>query len=186
MDQGLIPHRYARALYKVALERHCDEALYGLMLTLARSFESQPKLNDAIANPYLEPAAKEKLVLAAAGVTADDSSDAITTLIDFLKLLEKNRRIAFARETVLAYISIYRNAHHIAQVTVSSASKLDEDSTDRLRKIISDHTPGYSLEYTFNVDPDLIGGFTIAIDNSRLDASIKNELKQLRLKLLSK
>ncbi len=40
------------------------------------------------------------------------------------------------------------------------------------------------MEYTFRVDPDLIGGFTVDIDNERLDASVKNELKQLRLRLL--
>ena len=40
------------------------------------------------------------------------------------------------------------------------------------------------MEYTYSTDPDLIGGFTVDIDNERLDASVKNELKQLRLKLL--
>ena len=39
---------------------------------------------------------------------------------------------------------------------------------------------------TFATDPDIIGGFTVDIDNERLDASVKNELKQLRLKLLSR
>ena len=41
------------------------------------------------------------------------------------------------------------------------------------------------MEYSQRVDPDLIGGFVINIDNEQLDASISNELKQLRLKLLS-
>ena len=41
------------------------------------------------------------------------------------------------------------------------------------------------MEYSFVTDPDLIGGFVVTIDNRQLDASVKNELKQLRLKLLS-
>ncbi len=40
------------------------------------------------------------------------------------------------------------------------------------------------MEYDFKIDPELIGGFTVNIGSERLDASIKNELKQLRLKLL--
>ena len=40
------------------------------------------------------------------------------------------------------------------------------------------------MEYVSRVDPDLIGGFTVSIDNERLDASVRNELKQLRLNLL--
>ncbi|WP_368075483.1 F0F1 ATP synthase subunit delta, partial [uncultured Muribaculum sp.] len=39
--------------------------------------------------------------------------------------------------------------------------------------------------FSRTVDPELIGGFVININSERLDASISNELKQLRLKLLS-
>ena len=42
------------------------------------------------------------------------------------------------------------------------------------------------MEYNHRIDPDLIGGFVVNIDNEKLDASVANELKQLRLKLLSK
>ena len=41
------------------------------------------------------------------------------------------------------------------------------------------------MEFTAAVDSELLGGFVVNIDNERLDASIKNELEQLRLKLTS-
>lgn len=41
------------------------------------------------------------------------------------------------------------------------------------------------MEYHHRVDPSLIGGFTVTINNEKLDASVADELKQLRLKLLS-
>lgn len=44
---------------------------------------------------------------------------------------------------------------------------------------------GKTMEQTVRVDADLIGGFTVNVDGMVLDASIKNELKKLRLKLLS-
>ena len=34
------------------------------------------------------------------------------------------------------------------------------------------------------VDPALIGGFTVTLGSERLDASVRNDLKQLQLKLL--
>ena len=42
------------------------------------------------------------------------------------------------------------------------------------------------MEYSSRVDRELIGGFVVNIGSERLDASISNELKQLRLNLLSK
>ena len=57
---------------------------------------------------------------------------------------------------------------------------------DRLRKLIQRHLGSAQMEYRHLIDPDLIGGFVVSIDNEKLDASVANELKQLRLKLLSK
>ena len=42
------------------------------------------------------------------------------------------------------------------------------------------------MEYGTRVDPDLIGGFTVNIGSEQLDASVRNELKQLGIKLLGK
>lgn len=186
MNQGLIPQRYARALYKVAVERNCQEPLYSLMTTLEAGFAANPDLDRTIGNPFIDDSVKNQLLLTAAGVEKGDDSVAVTTFVDFVKLLERNKRIAFMRAIALAYVAAYRRDRNISTVTITSASPLDPEARRRLKEMIAAHIPqGGSMEYNENVDPDLIGGFTIAIDNTRLDASIKNELKQLRLKLLS-
>ena len=66
-----------------------------------------------------------------------------------------------------------------------SAGKLDPSEEERLKKLIQDRLDGGKMEYSSTVDPSLIGGFTVNIDNRRLDASVKNQLKQLRLALLN-
>ena len=185
MDQGLIPQRYARALYKVALERNCTEPLYVIMKNMADAFASQPELGRVIENPYVDAQRKQQLLMTAAGIEPTDKTAAAITLADFIKLLLQNKRIEFAREAAIAYVSIYRKACNISTVKVTSASPLGAAASEKIRKIISARNPECILEYEETVDPELIGGFTINIDNQLLDASIKNELKQLRLKLLS-
>ena len=44
MDNGLIPHRYAKALYEFALERHDQTALYDAMKAVIDNFEAVPGL----------------------------------------------------------------------------------------------------------------------------------------------
>ena len=185
MNQGLIPHRYARALYKVALERNCTKELYAIMKTLAKSFADNPELGRVMENPFVSAAEKKSLLLTASGLEKGAGDTAAATFGDFTKLLDRNRRLDFMRGIALAYIGIYRMECNIATVTVTSASPLGDDATRRLKEIIHTHSPEATIEYSEKVDPSLIGGFTIAIDNQRLDASVKNELKQLRLKLLS-
>lgn len=179
MNEGLIPRRYAKALYKVAVERGDAESLYGMMNRLTQAAAAQPPLRDAIANPFVSAGDKTALLATAAG-----SSQTDTTFTDFLSLLAHNKRMSLAIDIARAYASLYRQERGIRKVDVVSAAELSPDEENRLKKLIGDHLSGDAMEYSSHVDPDLIGGFTVGIDNERLDASVRNELKQLRLNLL--
>lgn len=180
MNDGLIPRRYAKALYKFALEKGSDAALYELMGNIAATFSAQPSMAGVMANPFVPAADKESLLLTAAGVRKPDP-----VLERFIRLLIDNKRIDMAWPIALAYLDIYRRMHNIHRVTVTSAAPLDKATEQRIADVIKKQLGGGSMEYVSRVDPNLIGGFTVNIDNDRLDASVANELKQMRLKLLS-
>ena len=181
MNEGLIPRRYAKALYKFALEKGQDKPMYGLMQSIVGAFASEATLYEVMANPFVADDDKVKLLHTASG--ADDSH---TCFADFLKLLVENKRISAIRSIALAYLAIYRKANNIYLVEVVSASKMDSVEESRLKKVIESHLNGGTMEYSSRVDENLIGGFVVTIDSERLDASVQNELKQLRLNLLRK
>lgn len=181
MNDGLIPARYAKALYLVACEKGVDNRLYQMMKTLESSFEAQPSLQQVLSNPFVADADKTKLLM-----TAADADKADSVYVDFLKLLSDNRRMDMARGIALAYIAIYRKANRIYEVNVVSAAPMSSSEEKRLNEMVTRHLGGGTMEYHSSVDPSLIGGFTISVGNERIDASISNELKQLRLNLISK
>lgn len=180
MDQGLIPNRYAKALYKFALEINGADRVYELMKNVAVSFVEHPQLNSIMANPYVPSGDKTGLL-----TTAAHASGADICYADFLKLLVKNKRIEFIRGIALTYLDIYRKANNIYLVKVTTASNLPDAETARLKALVEKHLGDATVEYTQEVDPELIGGFVISVNSERLDASVSNEIKQLRLKLLS-
>lgn len=181
MNDGLIPRRYAKALYKYAHEQGVAERVYALMQSLSGSFTAEPGLAKAVINPFVASADKTKLMITASGSTEQD-----TVFTDFVKLLIVNNRIDMMQSVALSYLEMYRKANNIYRVEITSASELAEKEMSRLKAIINSHVGDASVEYEVSVDEELIGGFVVKIDSERLDASIKNELKQLRLKLLSK
>lgn len=181
MNEGLIPRRYAKALYKLASEKGKDKLIYELMTNLNSSFSSCPNLQATVSNPFVSDDDKKSLLTTAASASADD-----TLFADFLKLLVENKRIAMAGAIARDYADLYRHENHIHKVFVTSASPLDNDVEERLKSLIQRHLNGGTMEYSSAVNSDLLGGFTVNIDNEKLDASIANELKQLRLNLLSK
>ncbi|MCH5326317.1 MAG: ATP synthase F1 subunit delta [Duncaniella sp.] len=182
MNQGLIPARYAKAIYEYAAERGDDKQIFTLMQTLEASFKDNPELQKVIANPFVASAEKCKLLTTASGHAAAGSE----TFGRFLGMLASNRRLDASRDIALAYLALYRRQHNIRLVTITSAAPLTAAEQERLRAIIQKRLGSAKMEYRAVVDAALIGGFTVSIDNEKLDASVANELKQLRLSLLSK
>lgn len=88
------------------------------------------------------------------------------------------------RETALAYLAIYRREHNIYKVHITSAATLADSDRNRINAMVEKHLQGGTAQYTYSTDPALIGGFTVTIDSQRLDASVRNELQQLRQRLI--
>ncbi len=181
MDKGLIPRRYAKALMKFAAEKGKLEEVYTRMQNIEKAFADNKSLQSVIANPFVSAKEKTELVLTAAGVDKTDNNGIIA---DFVKLLEQNNRMDCLRQTSLAFIDEYRQKNNIYRVDIESAAPLSDPDRQRLTAMIDAHLGGATAEYSFTVNPDLIGGFVVNINNERLDASVRNELKQLRLNLL--
>ena len=178
MDNGLIPRRYAKALYKFALEKGESKRIYELTKQVIDSFRENPDLQKVLSNPFISDEDKEKLLLAAAG-RKDEIFD------QFVKLILAQKRVEFANAMMLAYRDIYRKENHISQAKITTASKLDEARMNKLKKLVTDAFKDSTLEFTEAVDPSLIGGFVIDVDSVRMDASLSHELEQLRQTLLS-
>ncbi len=85
---------------------------------------------------------------------------------------------------MLAYRRIYRTENHISQAVVTTASNLGEQQMKKIRELVKNAFKGSVLEFSESVNPDLIGGFVIDVDSVRMDASVSNELEQLRQTLL--
>lgn len=179
MDTGLIPQRYAKALYKFALEHESATAVYDEMKAVIDSFRNNPRLQKVLANPFVENSEKYSLLKAAAGDKLEDG------YLGFIKLVLEKRREEFILQMALAYRDIYRKANKISQVKIITATKLPVAEMDKLKELVSNSFKDTKLEFSEQINPDIIGGFIIDVDDSRMDASISNEIEQLRLNLLS-
>lgn len=179
MISGLIPHRYAKALYKYALETGKAKEVYDEMKVVLGAYSADADLQKTMANPFVKPEDKRKVLLALAGGRPDDQYDR------FVQLVLDHKREEFFRLMALAYRDIYRKENNISQVRIVTAVKYEDAEMQRLHQVVEKSFPESRFEYEHAVDPDLIGGFVIDVDSTRLDASIFGELQQLRQNLLT-
>ncbi|MBP5561755.1 MAG: F0F1 ATP synthase subunit delta [Muribaculaceae bacterium] len=179
MNDGLIPNRYARALYKLALENGDEQRVYGEMKALDRSYQEASQLKKAVGNPFLPIDEKMSLLCSAASAAPDGSS------AKFMRLVVEKKREDFLRAIARAFLKLYRESYGIARVEVVTAASLPQSEVDKIVAMVSHKLGDKQLELSTAVNPALIGGFVVNIDDKELDASVKTQIDKLRLKLLS-
>lgn len=97
-------------------------------------------------------------------------------LDNFVKVLSENGDIRMYQEIEDEYRKIEMKAQGIKQVQLTTAHAFDaEKLIPELNKIIGDK---YKLEH--NVDSEIIGGVVLRVDDTLIDASVKNNLIKLR------
>lgn len=179
MNEGLIPRRYAKALYKYAQEHQCTQQVYADVQRLEATFVTHPDLKKALGNPALTSSHKEQLLVTAAGENCGEA------LLRFINLVVLNHREEYFQATMLSYQDIYRKENGIARVTIVTASTLSDEIIERIKALLRTKIDK-ELEFKYEIDSSLIGGFILRVESMQLDASIQNELKKLRVKLLNK
>ena len=138
MNTGMIPSRYAKALYEYAGEKSATERVYGEMQRLAGSFAAEPALRRALDNPVLTPEQKSGLVYNAAG---GDPSDELKR---FVKLVLSHKRMQLLHRMALDYMALYRRAHNISTGELQTAVAVDRLAHARDRRTADTGAPRHS------------------------------------------
>jgi len=178
MNLGKISIRYARALYNLAEEKGVHHDIYNQMCVVSDSFIQLPRLTEALANPMYSADEKERLLETSAGINISP------VLTQFFKFVIEKGREEFMVFIAMSYQDIYRKEQRIVLGKISSASKLNEDSLARIKKYIAEHYDS-NLLVTTQVDPSLIGGFIMEVNNFRFDVSAKTELENIQKQMVS-
>ena len=87
------------------------------------------------------------------------------------------------KEIYIFFDSMYRKKSNTIEVKGIVASKMSNQQVKSFKASL-DEILGKKTKLSIEVDPSLIGGIKLRIDNTFLDASIHNQLQTLRTELL--
>jgi F-type H+-transporting ATPase subunit delta len=177
MNEGKISVRYAQALYALAEEKNLQQEVYVSLERLTQAFFEVPALARTLANPMHNRKEKLDLLLTASEGKPD------SLLADFFGFVIDKGREEFMVFISMSYQKIYREKERVVIGKITSALPLKEASIDKIRQLV-DKQFSASIELSTAVEPDILGGFILEVDNYRLDSSIRTELEQIRTELL--
>ena len=177
MDNGKISVRYARALFQLAQEQGCEDAVYDGLTRFAHNYLlAIAQFNEVLADPIVAQEEKVKLMEMAVGEPLHD------TLKQFIAFVADQKREDKMLLIAMKYMEMYRQKHNILNTQVTTATELTEESYDKIKAFIK-QTFGADAEMEVKIDPSLIGGFILDIENTRMDASVAGQLNALKNKL---
>ena len=177
MDNGRISVRYARALFQIAQEQGCEEAVYDGLTRFAHNYLlAIAQFNEVLADPMVAREEKVKLVEMAVGEPLHD------TLKQFIAFVVDQKREDKMFFIAMKYMEMYRTKHHILNTHVTTATELPEATYDKIKAFVK-QTFDSDAELEVHIDPSLIGGFILDIGHSRMDASVVGQLNALKNKL---
>lgn len=179
MNSGIIASRYAKALLKYVQETGNGDKVYSQAGVLVMRMEEVRQLREYVeAYREVDPGRKLSLLEAALGESMADE------LKRFLTLVIVRRRTEHFMRMLHSFIVQYRISLNI-KVGSLVAALPSEGLKEKLEEFIGSVT-GSSVRLDMNVNPDIIGGFIFTLDDVRMDASVRTQIKRIRNRLVEK
>lgn len=167
--------RYAKALLEIAVEKSTTEQINSDMLTLLSAGNETVEFQQFLNSPIITPEKKNE-VLKALFPNMDP------TTISFLQLVVANKRENLLLQIAQSFIDQLKSQNGIVSVTLASATPLDAETKQKIQAKIQATQTG-KIELIEEIDPSLLGGFVVKMGDNRIDASVANQLKNLKQRL---
>ena len=166
--------RYAKALFSIAEEFDGVAQIRAELTAIGEMVEESKELTDVLLTP-LHPVEERKRVLATLCGDADFSD----TVRNFLAFLVDQRRLVDLAGIREEYERLADELSGVLTAEVFSASALDGDREERLRRALSAAT-GRDVRLEIQLDPELIGGVIAKVGDVVFDGTLRAQLGQLR------
>lgn len=177
MQDSRVGQRYARALFRTALENNVVEAVEADLEAIVSLLHNNAEFRRFVLSPNV--GRQEKLKIADKVL-----SDRVTALtMRALRLLLEKRREEEIESVQKEFVELRRDHDRIYHAIITTSEHLEEDQRAKVVAKLEQVT-GRKIEPDFQIDPHLIGGIHVEYENFLLDSSLRGELRRLKERLL--
>lgn len=169
---SIVSERYALSLYEVAKECGQVERFLEELTQAAQVFEDYPEYLKLLTTPSIPLPEKQETLKKVFGGKAHEY------VLNFLLLLTEKRRIGLIAEICKSYRDQYYFDEGIAEVVAVTAAPMEKALQEKLREKMCAVTEKKVILKN-EVDPKLIGGIIVRIDNRQVDTSVKTRLAEI-------
>lgn len=174
MRQTKVAQRYAKAIFDLAVETSKLEEVKN-DFALIQSVQHK-ELHMMLMSPVVKGEKKVAIFEAVFSRHIQPLTNSFFKLI-----FSKGRSIAI-NEIILAFINKYRIQKGIKLVELTTAIEVSKDIQEKISSILQENQilKGKSIELNTKVDPSIIGGLIVQMEDKLFDASIRHDLQVIK------
>jgi F-type H+-transporting ATPase subunit delta len=169
--------RYAKSVVELAKEKDQLDLVYGDMQVISNAIKTNREIQLLLNSPIIKVDKKQAILNK---VFAAKIGELSSKLVD---LLTRKGRESLLESIADQFVVQYRKLKGQVVANVTSAVPLTDSSRIKVLELIQKAVSG-DIELVEDVNPDLIGGFVVRIDDKMIDASIAKKMNDLKKEML--
>ncbi len=177
MNDSKIAVRYAKAVFLLAEEKSLLQTVAEDMERLLSVQKEVPELSDLFQTPILSSNQKKDTFSKAFKGQFSDITER------FINLIIDNKRESHISGVARNFLKRYYRHLGIKNARLTTAVPIDENCQAEITKMIKQVYQS-EIKMETAVNPDLIGGLVLKIEDNQYDASIATQLKNIKQELL--
>jgi F-type H+-transporting ATPase subunit delta len=172
-----VASRYAQALFEFACESNKVDLWQQQMRLVHQVFQQDSQIGDFFSHIRIEADQKKSVFKQIFSNRID------TDVVNFFCLLIDKRRVSHFKEIAKEFHVLCNHSKGIKEGIVYSTRSLDSEEVKRIEDSISQKMK-LNVELTNKLDPQLLSGVRVVVDDIVIDGSLRNKIDSLRHELL--
>jgi F-type H+-transporting ATPase subunit delta len=177
MSNFNISTRYANALLDFAEEKNALEQVSEDMIFVEKILSDSKDLKIVLKSPIINKEKKRKIL-------QEIFTDKVNKVsLEFILFVNSKSRESILHDISKRYNAIRNIKLNRVEAEIVSTIEFSDEQKNNLQKQLVEFSNKEVIS-TFHTDDSLIGGFTVKINDTVIDASVKQQLKKLRKNLV--
>lgn len=175
MSNHRVASRYAKSLLELAVEKGQLEEVYADFKALETMGKGSRELGLALSNPVL-PSDKKLKVLKA---LFTKSASPIT--VTFFEIVSRKNREDVLLDMAAQFVAQYNSYKSIQVADLTTPVAITDSQRKEFVSLVKEISGKKEVQLVEKVNPELIGGFVLRVNDRQLDESLSSKLKALRM-----
>lgn len=165
--------RYAKAVLDQANHAKISEVVFGDMKSIQETLAGSKELRVVLQSPVVKAEDKKQALIQ----IFEKNSDVTKGLI---QILSSNKRINLLGSVAGAYVDLYNNSKGVKVATVTTAVAITPEIQATVLSKVKQMTGSENVTIHNTIDERIIGGFILRVGDLQYNASIANQLGNLK------